>query len=464
MAQKQTSRQAPSAGTHSCPICQKGNFKTAAALRDHQASLGHGIVCKECNRVFKTSHALAQHQNIHNPTNSSSSQQLPGLGSMGPGPTPLPATGSPALPGILPPSYQSILMGGPSNLVPALAMTNAIVEIPQHVHAYTALDIPEQNLIFRYLLARCHSLSRLKVQGYTMSANVMVGHRPAQQSIIQWNLFRPAPPFLPQVPDKRRAVVIDCEMVQVSQNRRELAFLSAVDFLTGEVLINSYVQPGSTVTDWKTPVSGITAADMTAALLRGEAFRGWGEARQALWTFVDDETVLIGHSLQHDLSVLGMIHVRVVDSAILTAETVFLTLLSTQPLTRVWGLKALVKDLLDYDIQNSSQGHSALEDALATRDLVIWCLRNPELLKLWADRARENHRAERQHRRTPARRKGRDNRARTAGGKMNGTASRPPAHVLDSDGDSVSEILRWEDIAEDCGWPHPDTGYDPWSD
>ncbi len=26
------------------------------------------------------------------------------------------------------------------------------------------------------------------------------------------------------------------------------------------------------------------------------------------------------------------------------------------------------------------------------------------------------------------------------------------------------EILHWSDIAEDFGWPHPDTGYDPWSD
>ena len=26
------------------------------------------------------------------------------------------------------------------------------------------------------------------------------------------------------------------------------------------------------------------------------------------------------------------------------------------------------------------------------------------------------------------------------------------------------EILRWKDIAEDLGYPHPDAGYDPWSD
>ena len=32
------------------------------------------------------------------------------------------------------------------------------------------------------------------------------------------------------------------------------------------------------------------------------------------------------------------------------------------------------------------------------------------------------------------------------------------------DDDDDREILHWSDIAEDLGWPHPDTGYDPWSD
>jgi len=27
-----------------------------------------------------------------------------------------------------------------------------------------------------------------------------------------------------------------------------------------------------------------------------------------------------------------------------------------------------------------------------------------------------------------------------------------------------AEVVHWDEIAEDLGWPHPDTGYDPWSD
>jgi hypothetical protein len=35
--------------------------------------------------------------------------------------------------------------------------------------------------------------------------------------------------------------------------------------------------------------------------------------------------------------------------------------------------------------------------------------------------------------------------------------------IQDCSDDNVEE-LHWSDIAEDLGWPHPDTGYDPWSD
>ena len=34
---------------------------------------------------------------------------------------------------------------------------------------------------------------------------------------------------------------------------------------------------------------------------------------------------------------------------------------------------------------------------------------------------------------------------------------------IDSDSDDT-EVLRWSHFAEDCGWPHPNTGYGPWSD
>ena len=179
-------------------------------------------------------------------------------------------------------------------------------------------------------------------------------------------------------------------MVTVDSGVNEIAFLSAVDFLTGEILINNYVKPSKKVTNWNTRSSGLTPSIMNRAISMNLAILGgWDGARQMLWDYMDADTVLIGHSIQNDLNVLGMFHSRIVDSSILTAGAVFPDLPSAQRLTRTWALKTLAKELLDYDIQNRKKGHSALEDAFATRDVVIWCIRNPEELKAWAEDARK---------------------------------------------------------------------------
>ena len=179
-------------------------------------------------------------------------------------------------------------------------------------------------------------------------------------------------------------------MVTVETGVNEIAFLSAVDFLTGEILINNYVQPTKKVINWNTRSSGLTSSIMNRAISMDLAILGgWDRARQMLWDFMDVNTVLVGHSIQNDLNVLGMFHRRIVDSSILTAAAVYPELPSAQRLTRTWALKTLAKELLNYDIQNRKKGHSALEDAFATRDVVISCIQNPEELKAWAEDARK---------------------------------------------------------------------------
>jgi DNA polymerase III epsilon subunit-like protein len=257
-----------------------------------------------------------------------------------------------------------------------------------------------------------------------------------------------------QAAPKLGAIAIDCEMVGVKHGRQTLAFLSAIDFLTGEVLISRYINPDDKVTDWRTKFSGITKAIMTTAIVSGAAFKNWREARDNLWEFMDDSTVLVGHSLNYDLEVLGIFHAKVVDSAILTAETVFPSIVSTERLTRMWSLKNLAKQLLNLDIQTSNHGHSALEDAYATRDIIIWCIRNPEELKLWA----ENARCQEEERKSARSRKN-YSKSRSKG-KLPATRSTQNWEYNTED-DGYSEDFRLSDLAEELGWPE---GYDPWSD
>lgn len=253
---------------------------------------------------------------------------------------------------------------------------------------------------------------------------------------------------------KRLAVVVDCEMVAVAGGSSELAQLCAVDLVTAEVLVNSLIQPNGRVIDWRTRHSGMTRDRMALAVRNGQALPGWQAARAELWKHVDGDTILVGHALQHDLKALHLIHHRVVDTSILTRLAV------GPDCRRSWSLKALCAELANLVIQDHGRkGHDCLEDTLATREVFLRCILGPEALERWAVQKRMEEQVKAL--------------ARDMAKSMRvGNVIAPDIYRTvsedEDDGDEGychdSEVLHWSDIAEDLGWPHPDTGYDPWSD
>jgi DNA polymerase III epsilon subunit-like protein len=263
------------------------------------------------------------------------------------------------------------------------------------------------------------------------------GHFKGTGSVSAYRMQAPQPS---RGKKRRAAVAVDCEMVGIYGNRSELARLSAIDYLTGEVLIDRLVKPDAQVTNWRSDVSGITKGKMNSAIAAGRALRGWKAAQVELWKYVDSETILVGQALKHDLAVLRMTHARIVDSAILTAEAVGLKG------GKQWGLKTLCKDLLARTIQGTS--HDSVQDALAAREVVLWCLNNPVAFQEWARKAKEIEVLFRAQQAAAAR-------TRALQNKVN--------RLVDLE-DCFSGVHLWEDLAEEFEWPHPDTGYYPWSD
>jgi DNA polymerase III epsilon subunit-like protein len=228
----------------------------------------------------------------------------------------------------------------------------------------------------------------------------------------------------------------------------EVVKLSAVDFLSGGTLLDTLVLPTAKVRRWKTEITGITNQTLSEARAQGRTLKGWTEARSELWRYIDADTVLVGQALHHDLDVLGMLHARIVDSAILAAKAI------DHPSAKTVGLKKMCKEMLNVDVQCVSSGiHDCLEDVLASRELVLYSIHSPEKVQTWAlsKRREELGKAVRLQRQ-------RKDRRSTA------SSQRMANDLFDDDDEEDDEILRWEDIAEDLGWPHPDTGYDPWSD
>lgn len=181
-------------------------------------------------------------------------------------------------------------------------------------------------------------------------------------------------------------------MVEVNHHTSEVVRLSAVDFLTGSVLIDTYVMPEGRITDYRSRFSGVTPALLCKMALDRRVLNGWAAARAELYKHIDESTILIGQSLNHDLDVLRMIHFNLIDTAIVTSMAV------DKECKRRWGLKTLCRQLLGRDVQNEKTGHDCLEDVFATREVLWWCLAFPDRLDVWAELEREAMRKEEEER------------------------------------------------------------------
>lgn len=158
--------------------------------------------------------------------------------------------------------------------------------------------------------------------------------------------------------DPNDIVAMDCEMVCVGAKRshRILARVSIVNRL-GEVLMDSYVRPTQTVTDYRTPWSGIRAKDIKNA----EYF---SDVKAKVINLLQGR-ILVGHALCNDLRVLFIEHpghlIRDTSNSSLLRRKVGMSD------GQAPSLKKLAECILDRTIQNGE--HSSIEDARATMDI-----------------------------------------------------------------------------------------------
>lgn len=236
-------------------------------------------------------------------------------------------------------------------------------------HQFTRLGPSECAALRDLLQQRCHPLPRLRQAAYRISRSKRFQDAPAAD--------RAAP--------KRTAVVLDCEMgwpEGQSKQARELLHVTAIDFFSGEVLLDSLATPAQRIQDYRSELHGITAEALAAAARAGRALPGFGAARAELFKHIDAATVVVGHAMHNDFRVLRLRPARVVDTSILASDAV----VGFGPAyPKLHGLPRLAKELLGLDMRTGpGQLHSSLEDVLVARELAIWCLRNPTELGVWA--------------------------------------------------------------------------------
>ncbi|KAK0722618.1 hypothetical protein B0T26DRAFT_801351 [Lasiosphaeria miniovina] len=84
----------------------------------------------------------------------------------------------------------------------------------------------------------------------------------------------------------RRAVTIDCEMGTAFNGDGELIRLTAYDYFTGEILIDSLAYPDVAMQHFNTRWSGVKRGDMERACERDQCLRGKVATRAALFQYV----------------------------------------------------------------------------------------------------------------------------------------------------------------------------------
>ncbi|KAH6605149.1 hypothetical protein Trco_006856 [Trichoderma cornu-damae] len=254
-------------------------------------------------------------------------------------------------------------------------------------NTYSQLSSERQSEIYVQLVQRCHSLETLRREGVILDVG-QPPHGAAQQKGLCVVDFAATPDGSPAA-GKRKAVAIACETAEAEGGGNEPVSICVLDFLTGQTLVDSFVAPSRPISDWRTHVHGTSAKSIEAAVKGNNCLRGWQEARAKLFEYVDNQTVLVGYMICGDLEALRVFHKGIVDAQILAADAIFGEDRGPQtkwPIDRVcMGLASL---FIRQNATPENQKHDPLEDALASREIVLRFIQQPRKVKEWGNRER----------------------------------------------------------------------------
>lgn len=163
----------------------------------------------------------------------------------------------------------------------------------------------------------------------------------------------------------RKVLAMDCEMCQVEGDEQALTRVSLVEW-DGTTIMDELVKPDLPITDYLTPYSGMTAEKLDPVTTN------LAQVQERMIALLTPQTILVGHSLNADLSALKLTHPFIIDTALLYPHP------RGPPLKS--SLKWLAQKYLGREIQkgHGSTGHDSIEDAVACLDLVkLKCEKGP---------------------------------------------------------------------------------------
>lgn len=162
---------------------------------------------------------------------------------------------------------------------------------------------------------------------------------------------------LPNSSSPEKLISIDCEMVRSEDGSEEVVKVCAVD-QNLETLMDLLVKPSKPVANYLTEITGVTAEDLEGVTCNLKS------VQKKLKKLLTPKTIVIGHSLHHDLKALKVDHARVIDTA-------FIFQYQNKPSCYTPSLSKLCKVVLDYDLREEGKPHICLDDAIAAMRLTL---------------------------------------------------------------------------------------------
>jgi hypothetical protein len=189
--------------------------------------------------------------------------------------------------------------------------------------------------------------------------------------------FEPSPPRDGAQPGLG-IVALACSKIALADGLEEVVKISAIDVMTGRILMNHLVctDPTVHVKDWRSSETGLFSWDDMehARTLNYKVFKGWSAARSALWKYVDKDTIVVGHNLRSDLDALRMVHGRAVDVAKVAEKA------AKGPLSKAQlSLDSICRDFPAKHLKSDpGYGRDTLMNAFGIREMGLWVLKNKE--------------------------------------------------------------------------------------
>ncbi|XP_057424902.1 small RNA degrading nuclease 3-like isoform X1 [Lotus japonicus] len=152
-------------------------------------------------------------------------------------------------------------------------------------------------------------------------------------------------------------VAVDCEMVLCEDGTEALVEVCVVDHNL-KVKLHKRVKPDKAIVDYRTEVTGVSSRDLETVTCT------LADIQKKMKRLLSNGTILVGHSLDNDLRVLKLDHVRVVDTAY-----IFQSLDGS--IHRKPSLNGLCQAVLGYEVREKGAPHNCLDDACAAMKLVL---------------------------------------------------------------------------------------------